>query len=630
MLCRYVCLRDALRWSALAVMILTVPAALAQKKVVRLLLQGEIIEAPSPSAELRVLLGEDPPQTLHKLLETIRKASEDDTVAGMVLILEGPRLGIAQVEDLTRALEKFRARGKKVYCYADHAGNAAYALASAADHVTLAEYSALEIQGLNAELIYLKGLLDKIGVHADMLHAGAYKSALEPFTRTEPSEEAAENVNWLLDGIYARWTELIAQGRKLPVEKVREAVDAAPIQAQDALDRKLVDAVSSFLDFKQMIQKEYGKDVELIKRYDKKDKPDLDMSNPFSLIQSFKDMFEAKRPGAKPGIGLIYVDGPIMPGKSDSSPFGGDGTVGSTTIRAALEEARNDANIKAVVLRVNSPGGSALGSDIMWEAATRLKKEKPLIVSMGGVAGSGGYYVAIPGDTIFAEETTITGSIGVVFGKLVLRGLLEDKLGITSTAFRRGSHAGLFSSMRTWTPEERAFVEHWMNDIYEQFKGRVRASRGDRLKGDLEQLAGGRVYTGRQALERGLVDQIGGLSDAIAFASQKAGLDKYEIYPLPKPDDFATFLAKLTGQDTPDEYEISLPRSGAGAFAWPAAALPGASGVADAALLQRRLAPLLGELPPAQLGALLRHLRNALLIQREHVGMFMPLELDLR
>jgi protease-4 len=588
------------------------PAALGARKVLRVRLDGPVLEAPDENAQLMGLLfSGSASRTLYETVRSIERAAADPEIAGIALIVEQPQVGFAQIEEIRRALRTFREAGKRIYCYMDYAGNGTYALASAADHITLAQHSALGIVGLHAEASFYKGLLDKIGVQAEMMHCGAYKSALEPFTRTEPSPEAAENINWLLDGIYERWIEMLAEGRGLEAAEVRALVDRAPLQADEALEHKLVDAVGSFPDFKKLIHKEFGQEVEVVKKLGDEGGLELDLENPFAIFQMFSEMFDKQREPAQPGIALIYIDGGIIVGKNDSGPFGG-AMAGSTTIRAAFEKAYEDDSVKAIVVRVDSPGGSALASDIMWKAATRCAGEKPLIVSMGNVAGSGGYYVAIPGDVIFAEETTITASIGVVGGKFVWNDLMADKLGITTTEFDRGKHAGLSSMNRHWSEDERAWVTTYLETVYEQFKSRIVESRGDRIKGKLEDMAGGRVYTGRQALERGLVDRIGGLSDAIEYATEKVGLDEYEVYVLPEARDFTDILALLMNEDTEDEWEISL-----------------APQTANDPLLRAAL-PLLEDLAPQQLRNIVQALRNLTMLSREHVGCFMPFDLTIR
>lgn len=593
------------------------PAALAGNSVLRLKFSGPVAESPSPDGELMALLGGDVPTTLREWVHKIDKAAKDDEIVGIAMILDQPAVGFAQIQELRQALERFRATGKKVYCYMDHAGNGGFALAVGADHITLAEYSELAISGLRAELSFYKGLLDKIGVKADMLHCGAFKSALEPYTRTEPSAEAAENINWLLDGIFDAWISMIADGRGLGADQIRDAVDHAPINADKALSARLIDAIDDFDGFSQRLRKEFGQDVEIVKKYPRKkgDKFELDPSNPFAFFtqmnQMMEELFGTGDESDEPGIGLIYIEGMIVMGDSQQSPFGG-ATAGSTTVRAAFDAALEDDNVKAVVLRVNSPGGSALASDIMWKAAMRLAEKKPLIVSMGGVAGSGGYYVALPGDVIFADETTITGSIGVVGGKMVWNGLFEGKLGITTTEFTRGANAALMSANSAWTEQERETVQGWLNDVYDQFKGRVMSTRGDKLTMDLETLAQGKVYTGKQALGFGLVDKLGSLSDAINHAADRANLDDPKVYTFPKKKDFAQVLAQLMGEETDDDWDLTIGRALAG----------------DP--LMRAFAPFARALAPDKVHALIRDFQKLAILNREHVGCFMPLEPGIR
>ncbi len=609
--------RRAVVWGAFSAALLAVPAALGDGKVWRLVLDGPLMESPREDAELAVLFGGAKMRTLLDLVREIDEAAENAAVRGMALVVEQPALSLAQVEELSRALGRFRAAGKPVYCYIDWASNVGYCLAAAsADHITLAENSELAITGLSAEVSFYKNMFDKIGVKADMLRCGAYKAAAEPYIRSEPSPEFAENINWLLDGLYERWVEMVAEGRKLSPQEVMAAVDAGPLSAAKAQQAKLVDEVGSFDGFRKRIESKFGADAEIVKDLDAdKLDVDLDMENPFAFFQEMNRVMEEMFGGAKdsndPGIGIVYVDGGIVVGKSESSPLGGT-VAGSTSVRAAIEQARRDEKVKAVVLRVDSPGGSAIASDIIWQAATQLASEKPLVVSMGSVAGSGGYYVSIPGETIFAERSTITASIGVVGGKLDWSELWSNKIGITTTEFHRGKHAGLMSFNRPWNDDERAWVTNWMNEIYEQFKGRIMSSRGPRIQGELETMAGGRVFTGKQALKLGLVDELGGVTDAIAHAAKKAGLEDPPVYTFPRKKGLAEVLAQLMGEPVDDDWEMSV----------------GALVARDPAL--RAALPLLNEIAPSQVKGLLNALRNLALIQREHVGCFMPLDLHVR
>ena len=301
-------LRRTSVWFAvvLSAALLAPTEARAEKSILRLVLDGPVLEKPDDSASLMTLFGEAEVRTLHALVKTISQATGEPDINGLALVIEEPQINLAQIEELTRALRAFQAKGKKVFCYMDSANNATYDLAAAADHITLAETSELEIVGLHAELLFFRGLLDKIGVEADMLHCGAYKAALEPFTRTEPSPEFAENMNWLLDGIYERWLQLLATGRKLPVEEVKKLVDAAPLSSERALAAKLVDEVATYAAFKDRLHKEFGQDVEVLKKIEDVDKVELDTSNPFKLIPQLIEMFQsAAETDEEPAVGLI-------------------------------------------------------------------------------------------------------------------------------------------------------------------------------------------------------------------------------------------------------------------------------------------------------------------------------------
>lgn len=608
---------------ALLAVLVSAGSALGQKQVLRIVFHGPVREAPSEQDELMAIFsGGEKAMSVYSLVHDIEKAADDSKINGIALVIEDVQASMAQVEEICQALQHFRSKGKKVYCYMDAAGNLEYALASAADHITLAENGELAITGLHGQASYYKGLLDKLGMQMEMLHCGAYKSALEPFVRTEPSKEAAENINWLLDGIYDRWVHMIADGRKLSVDAAKAAIDSAPLSSKDASEKKLVDAVGSFNDFRRLIQKDCGKDVKILKSYETKDKLDIDPENPFSIFQVFSDLMNKTKSESKPGLGLIYIEGGITTGKSEQAGLmGGGGNAGSTTIRAAFERAREDKNVKAVVVRVNSPGGSALASDIMWEAATRCAAEKPVIVSMGGVAGSGGYYVSIPGEVIFADEATITASIGVVGGKMNWNGFWEGKLGVSTTEFNRGKNAAIMTQNRLWTEGEKAKMTSYMDEVYAQFKGRIMKSRGPKIKGNLEDMAGGRVYTGKQALERGLIDKIGTLSDAIRYTADKVGLKDPEIYVFPKPKSITDIFKMLSGEDSEDEYELD---------SWAAApTLPLNLGTQEQALLDAAL-PLASRLAPDQVQSLSHALQSLITINRERVSCEMPFQLRVR
>jgi len=309
---------------------------------------------------------------------------------------------------------------------------------------------------------------------------------------------------------------------------------------------------------------------------------------------------------SKPTVAIVFVEGAIQTGVAKRSPFGGSSGAYSTTIRKALEEAAKDDTIEAVILRVDSPGGSALASEIILDAVQRVAKEKPLIVSMGNVAGSGGYYVACSADTIFADAMTITASIGVIGGKIVTTGMW-DKLGISWHANQRGKMAAMMSTATKFSDPERAKLRKYMGNVYEIFKAHVVAGRGDKLTKPIEEIAGGRVFTGAQALELGLVDRIGGLDDAVKFAAKKAGLGEYEIRVLPEPPGFFELLSG--GQD--DEYSWSRIAE---------------SSITDMPMIRAGLTAL-AAVDPLRVRAVVRALLRVELVHREGVITMMPDEL---
>ena len=377
----------------------------------------------------------------------------------------------------------------------------------------------------------------------------AYKSASELFMREGPSPEAEQMTNWLFDSIYDSTIKQIADGRHVDAQKVRNWIDNGPYTAEKAKAAGLIDAVEQRAGLEEMLKQKYGSEVTFDKQYGAPRPPQLDMSNPFSLIKTFAELMGGTKAQVhdKPAVGIVYVDGPIVLGKGEASLFGSQAAT-STDLARAIDQAARDDSVKAVVLRVDSPGGSAVASEIILAATQRLKEKKPLVVSMGDVAGSGGYYVTCAADTIFADESTITASIGVVGGKFVTTDMW-NRIGVTWKPYQRGAHAGLLSSDTDFSPEDRQRLQSWMDDIYGVFKGHVVAVRGDKLKKPIDDLAGGRVFTGRQALDLGLVDKIGTLQDAIEFAAGKANLKDYEVRTVPEPKNIFQKLAEQAGGD---------------------------------------------------------------------------------
>lgn len=531
--------------------------ALAEGVIPVFKIKGPLAEAPSQMA-LGELFGEAAPMNMFDLLERLRKARTDADVEAVIFEIDEAVLGLAQIQELRDQFEALKASEKEVWIFVETLTPWKLMLGGAASQFWLLPAGDVDIRGMYGEASYYKNMLDNIRVEADILHCGDFKAAGEPFYRTGPSDEAAKQMNWLLDSMFEQMVDAIAHSRGLSTERIRELIDSGNITPKEAHAAKLVDKLGYREDFIASVRKNYG-DVKIMPKYGKDKGPKVDFSNPFAFFQIFSDMMKGKQASTKPAVAVVHVESMITQGDTESSMFGGSSNAGSTTIRRAIAKAAADKSVKALVLRVDSPGGSAIASDIICEATKRFKDSgRPFIVSMGNVAGSGGYYVSALADVIFAEPATITGSIGVVGGKIVTKGLW-DWVGITSHEYKRGKHSDMMTTNRRFSDEERKLVSDWMNRIYEDFKNRVLEGRKDKIKGELEPLAGGRVYTGKQALENGLVDRLGGLSDAIKFAASEAELGStYEVRLFPEHKTLFDVLLEGMGEKDDSENFVSI------------------------------------------------------------------------
>jgi protease-4 len=540
------------------------PAVAGEKDVVALFkLKGPLPEAPDAFG-LGELFEGKARLNMFDLLEKLRQACSDDHVRAVVFDIEEAQLGLGQIQELRAQFETLRAAGKDILIFCEVLTNQKLLLGSAASRLILLPTGEVVFNGFYGEGLYFKNMLDKIGLQADILHCGSYKSAGEPLYRTGPSKEAEEQTNRLLDSVFEQVIQQIAESRRLKPERVRQLIDVGWFSAKEALEANLVDGLQYREDFINGLKKSYGQDIKVVGNYGKKAGPELNFDNPFAVFfQLFSEMKKSKEKPEKAAIAVVYVDSMITQGESEPSLFGGSSNSGSTTVRKAIADAAKEDAVKALILRVNSPGGSAIASEIICEATKRFKETgRPVVISMGNVAGSGGYYVATLGDTIFAEPCTITGSIGVVGGKIVTKGLW-NWVGVTSAEYRRGKMSDIMNTNREFTEDQRAVIQGMMNRVYEEFKGRVKEGRGERIKGDLEPLAGGRVYTGKEALPLGLVDRLGGFADAIRYTAEKADLgSEYELRIYPRPKTLIDILADLFGGQKEEEEFAGLPALG--------------------------------------------------------------------
>ncbi|MDB6079138.1 MAG: hypothetical protein JWO82_2885 [Akkermansiaceae bacterium] len=511
-------------FASLVALTLAAQAAEESKPTVAIYdLEGKLSEAGRPQASLLDFGGmqADRPLTLFDLTRSLAKAAEDPDVKAVVLDIDDAELGLAQLQEIQTRLKAIRAAGKDVWLYSDTFSNATALLGANANHFTLMPEGDVSFSGVHSESMYYKGLLDKVGVQADVIHIGDFKSYGEEYYRTGPSEYAQKQRDELIGGVYDQIVASVSEGRKLPKEKITEMIDRGTFTAKEAKDAGLVDDLKYRTDFSETIKKTYA-GANLNRSYEL---PDLDGPEIKGIFDVFKMMFkdDKSKHSKDDFVAVVALDSDI----SDDS---------IAPVRAEILKLVKDEHAKALVLRVNSPGGSALSSEVLWEATDEWTKTKrPFVVSMGEVAASGGYYVSSGAEKIFAEPGTITGSIGVVGMKMVIGGALE-KLGITTSATQRGKNAGAMSMYRPYSEDEAKLIRESMLSVYGTFKKRVQDGRSAKLKGDLESLAGGRVYTGTRGLEIGLVDEIGGLEEAIDYAAEKAGLtaDDAKLRPEPK------------------------------------------------------------------------------------------------
>ena len=477
-------------------------------------------------------------ETLGDVLQRLKKAANDDTLEAVVVHIDSPKIGWAKLNELRTGIAKIRQKGRKVYAWMEGADTKDFLLASACDQIVIPESGMVMMPGLRAEISFYKNLFDMLSIQPEMLRVGEFKSAAEPYSRTEMSPAFREEMEAIIDDYYRQIVEMVSASRKLTAEQVTAIIDTGMFSAEEAKKAGLIDHVG-YEDHITSLITGNQKDVEVkfLKTYGKK-KVDTDFSGITGISKMMNMLMggeSSSRKSSNPKIAIISAVGPIMSGSSQSDFFG-DESMGSTTMIKAIRQARDDSTVKAIVLRVDSPGGSALASDLMWHELETLEGKKPFVVSMGDTAASGGYYIAMGADRIFAEPGTLTGSIGVVGGKLALEKFYA-KIGITTSVVQKGKNAGVLSTTKPWTETERESMQKMMNDIYAQFT--KKAAAGRKMEHEkLEKLARGRVYTGVQALSIGLVDELGTLDDAIAFAKKSAGIDpetKLERLNLPKP-----------------------------------------------------------------------------------------------
>ena len=494
----------------------------------------------------------------------IKKAAKDDKIKGIDLKTMYPNMGWSQAQSIRRALEEFKAEGKFIYAYGDYFSQKGYYLASVSDSIFLHPMGGMEFKGVAAEVLYYKDFQEEYGFKMEVVRHGKYKSAVEPYLESEMSEANRTQISSLLNSVWDSATTAIAKSRKLTIAALNDIANELKASLpKQAKENGLVDGLIYEEEYESKL-----KDVLNIEE-DKRLKS-------VSLKQLIRGNGLSKK-GVRDRIAVIYAQGPVFYGE------GSENIIGQEVFLKAIDQAVKSRRVKAIVLRVDSPGGSALSSDIIWKALIEAKKEKPLVVSLGNVAASGGYYLAVAGDEIYANDMTITGSIGVFATVPNIKGFINS-VGINVQHVETHKNALGYSVFKSPEGDFRASIKEGIEHVYTTFKQRVANGRGLNLE-EVEAIAQGRVWTGKQAFENGLVDGLGGMDQALAAAAKLAQIEEYNLISYPKiepefedfisvmgpfnrieeellanyPKEISLFLTSLSGQEDRPKVELRLP-----------------------------------------------------------------------
>jgi protease-4 len=503
----------------------------------------EIEGTPSNMPAATSIFSTDDSPSLLELVEALDTLAADDEFAGVLIRLKDPALSATQVEELGSAMRRVRDAGKRVDLFAEGYGTSELLLGSHADRVLMQKGGMVSFPGMYMEEMFLADTLSWVGVKAQLVQVGAYKGANEQMTRTSPSPEWDENISSLLDGMYGNMRSDIMQGRGLSGPELDEAMKVAWMASgSEAVGVGLIDAEVDLPALPQFLSSAYGGDVTWVNDPYGEGDMKIDFSNPFALLAQLGQSSKVAVTG--PTIAVLHIDGTIIDGDSSQGGlFGGGGSVGSRTVRNAIETILKEPLIKGVVVRVDSPGGSAIASEVMWQGLERLKSEKPVWVSVGAMAASGGFYVLSAGDRVFVNPSSIVGSIGVVGGKFSMAELYEKgKIHIVERS--RGPMASMFGSSEAWGETELAAIRDRMTQTYDLFTSRVSQGRPGM---DLSKTAEGRLFVGSDAIELDMADEIGGLDDAINEMAFEMDLEDFSIAHYPAPPSFEDMLSNMLG-----------------------------------------------------------------------------------
>lgn len=467
---------------------------------------------------------------LDQILEDIHKASIDDDISGIFLRLSAVPASMATVEEIRDALIDFKESGKFVIAHADLYTQKTYYLATAADKIYLTPTGDLDFKGLQAKVLLFKRALDKYGVDMQVVRHGAFKSAVEPFLTDEISDANREQLSAMIGSVWNKMIAEIALARGISEEDLNSYADEMAVTFDSqALEKKMVDGL-----------KYYDEVLDELRDLTETDEDD---DIPSITLSKYKNVtVDEDKEATSNKIAVVFAMGNIVPGNA------GEGSIGSDRIAKAIRKAREDDKVKAIVLRVNSGGGSALASEVIYREVKLATEVKPVVASLGDVAASGGYYIVSPADTIVASETTITGSIGV-FGLIPnFQELMNEKIGITTGVVKTNKYADIMSTTRPMTADERTMIQAYVDDTYTTFVNHVAEGRSMTFE-EVDAIGSGRVWSGINAMENGLIDVYGGLEKSIDIAAEMAGLENYRVTSLPFLEDpFTMLIRELTGE----------------------------------------------------------------------------------
>lgn len=477
------------------------------------------------------------PLTLFETTQAIRKAARDESISSMLLSVSPLGLGWAQVQELRDALQEFRRAGKPVYAYLDAASNREYYLSALADEISIPPETVVQL-GLLSETAFYRRTLEKVKIEPQLEHVGKYKSASDILMRDSMTEEHRESVNSLLDSIYGQMVAAIEEGRGIDAGSVEAVISQGLLSPEQMLEAGFVDEIAYPDEVRKKLNIE-GEPGES-RRVDLED----------YARRAGLDLKFGKR------IGVIFAAGEISSGRSVND--GWASIIGSDTLSAQLRKMREDNSVAAVVLRIDSPGGSGYASDLIWREMVLTRQEKPVVVSLGDLGASGGYYIVMGADYIFVQPATLTGSIGVIAGKFVFDELF-DWAGMTIEAIKRGENSDIFTSSQGFSEAQREMLLQHIDEFYRTFVGKAAEGR-EMTWDDIHELAQGRVWTGEQAVEFGLADELGGLKEAIDKAKEFAGLDPRTEVPLTIFPRERSFFEQIEGMERIRTASVELPK----------------------------------------------------------------------